>query len=459
MSSPHPFRFYGAEPSEWEGDVCSYEVRFRAAPSEPERVAIARAFESALSRTDVDARSYPIRWVEDWALFTVENRSRDLHLDHGLFFEDVRGAFLAVHGAAPIEEIVLIELIDRAPEGAATGGAWHRWSVEVQPIPGDAPRWYGGREGLLETLFAAKQARFAASPVVDTAVEAARRDVWDAATRAADAEKHLAMASARVVFETTATQPTLPPFIAGSGREAFRRGPGAYCDTRAPSGAWLYAHRIPGELYELYLGDAKKLDPIEPRLRGLDVRWAYGAEAVFVWDGAAIHEVDLTTRRARPWMTHAAPVEAMAVLDGALVVISGELTAQTLVVYTLTETPSERLRIPAAGKVELDALLGGKVLVVHAGVVWGDQTLVLAYEDGRLHVMGASDERLGLVWEDAGVVYAELADQHATYVEIHNLEDARRAALGRAAEPPLDLATSEHGYARVPGYVIEIVEA
>ena len=79
----------------------SYEVHFRAAPNEAERVAVARAFESALTGTSVDASHYEVRWAADWALFVVEVRSHETDFDYGLFFEDVRDAFKAVNGAAP----------------------------------------------------------------------------------------------------------------------------------------------------------------------------------------------------------------------------------------------------------------------------------------------------------------------------------------------------------------------
>ena len=459
MSAAFPFRFYGSDPSEWEGDVYSYEVHFRAAPTEAERVAVARAFESALTGTSVDASSYEIRWAADWALFVVERRSHEKDFDYGLFFEDVHDAFRAVNGAAPVEEVVFIELIDREAEGAETGGPWHRWSVEQKAIPSDAPNWSWGSGGMLETLFAAKQTRFAVSPMVDAAVESARRDVWAAAARKVEEEKLAAMSNGRVVFETPHEDPEPPPFIAGSGRDAWTRGQGSYCDTRASAGSWLYAHHVEGGLYELYLGDDKKLDPIEPKLRGPDVRWAYGPSSLFIWNGSAIHEVDLATRKVQKRIDLETPVEAMAVLAGALVVIIGELTEQELVVYELGEAPTPRLRVPAAGKTQLDALLGGKVLAVHAGVVWGDRTLLLAYEDGRFHVMGASHERLGLVWEADGVVFAERDYHYGAYFEINNLEAARLAALRRAPEAALNLAASETFYGRVPDHTIEIVEA
>lgn len=457
MSRVPPFRFYGADPSEWEGDAYSYEVRFRAVPTEADRMAIARAFETALKGTDVDTRGAAIQWAVDWAYFSVERHDSD-DFDYGLFFDDLSAAFEDVHRAVPIEEVVFIELIDGAPVGEETGGSWHQWSVETQPIPGDAPNWSGGSGGILESLFAARQTRFAAKPIVDPAAEAARREVWAEVARAAEASKLAAVADARVVFEVTEQGPTPPRFIAGSGREAWRGGPGSYCETRAPEGSWLYAHRVDGGLFELFLGDAKKLEPISPSLRGARIAWAYGPGSVHVWVDGTIHVVDLATRASRPVLPLDGDVTAMAVLDGALAVITGELTKQELVLFELGDTLRERLRIPAAGKVELDALLGGTVLVVHAGVVWGDQTLVLGYDDGRFVVLGASYERLGLVWEDEGLVHAELDGRYKTYVEIQNLADARRAALARTPESSVDLAASTSVYGDRPELAIEFVD-
>lgn len=469
--SHYPFRFYGADPSEWEGELCSYEVHFRVDPEEAERAAIARAFESALVETSVDGRGNEFRWSAGWALFRVEPKRLGAGFDWGMFFDDIRHAFEAVNRVAPIEEIVFLELIDRSETGLDSGRDWHAWSVARQAVPGDAPTW-GTKMPWLASLFSARQKRFGAEGTVDPAAEAARREVWDSVACAATATKDVAFAASRIVFELTDSEPPLPAHF--HSRSLWRRAGMGFCETRAPAGSWLYALRAepksgsaskkapkkasksartePDDVWELFLGDDKQLNRFDPTLQVREFRWAYGTNYLFVWDGSAIHRVDLATRHVVRWTSFDTPVSAMAALAGGLAV----LTENELVILDVGNAAHELARIPVAGKGRIESVFEGRVLFVHASAVWGDQTIVLGYDAGKVWLLGASQERLDLVWETEGAVFARCDDERG-YVDILNLEAAWRAAIERAPEAGLDLAASEKVYG-VEATAIELVE-
>lgn len=473
MEQPYPFRFYGADPFEWEGELCSYEVHFRSPPDEAERIAVARAFENALIDTSVDARGNEVRWAAAWGLFRVEPKRLGPDFDWGMFFEDIRHAFEAVNRATPIEEIVFLELIDRSEAGEDSGRAWHVWSVDRQAIPGDAPTW-GAKLPWLDSLFSARQRRSSVESSVSSSAEAARREVWEAVARAARSTKDAAVSASRIVFARTTSDPPLPAHL--ESRHLWRRAGLGFCETRAPAGSWLYALRAAepkggttskksskkapkatanesGAPWELFLGDDKQLHRFEPSLLARDFRWAYGTNSLFVWDGSAIHRADLATRHVVRWASFDTRVLAMAVLAGGLAV----LTEKELVVLDLETPAREPARLPTAGKGGIDAVLGGRILILHASAVWGDQTILLAYDAGTFRLIGASHERLELVWEFEGAVFARCDDERG-YVELLDLDAAARAAIAAATESALDLTASDAVYSSGPT-AIELVEA
>jgi hypothetical protein len=146
----YPFRFYGARPGDWfEGASCGhfFEVQFETAPDAAARTRIAHAFERAAAGSWIQSDCEAWLWAGDWALLAVGEKSDGS--EERDFFEDVQGAFRAVHEACAIAEVHY----GGTREPNARDG-WSTWSTQQKPAPGPAPEWpgldlnadvYGGR--------------------------------------------------------------------------------------------------------------------------------------------------------------------------------------------------------------------------------------------------------------------------------------------------------------------------
>ncbi len=166
-----PFLFYGAAPAEWYGGGrLDYEVRFRTAPADGARTAIAHAVRAAGAgfaeiRLDVHDRWH---WAEAWARLVV--RTRTSETDWAVFFDEVAALFRAVDAACPVE-LVVCRSVDAV---RADDDPWTAWSLAARPDIGPRPRWDARSSGGGDR-FAARGAILAVDGAYDAAFEAARR--------------------------------------------------------------------------------------------------------------------------------------------------------------------------------------------------------------------------------------------------------------------------------------------
>ncbi|MBE7452550.1 MAG: hypothetical protein HS111_27825 [Kofleriaceae bacterium] len=166
-----PFLFYGAAPAEWYGGGgrLDYEVRFRTAPADGARTAIAHAVRAAGAgfaeiRLDVHDRWH---WAEAWARLVV--RTRTSETDWAVFFDEVAALFRAVDAACPVE-LVVCRSVDAV---RADDDPWTAWSLAARPDIGPRPllgRQLRRRRSLRRRALAPGRRRR-----YDAAFEAARR--------------------------------------------------------------------------------------------------------------------------------------------------------------------------------------------------------------------------------------------------------------------------------------------
>ena len=168
----HPFLFYGAHPAEWYGGGrLDYEVKFAAAPTGAQRVAIAAAVREQIRgfaeiRLDAYDRWH---WAETWAALVV--RTNTSETDWSVFFDEVAALFGAIHAACPVE-LVVCRSVDVSELGK--DDAWTAWSLTTRPDIGPRPQWAGGaRHG--GDRFAARGATLPIEATFDAEFEAARR--------------------------------------------------------------------------------------------------------------------------------------------------------------------------------------------------------------------------------------------------------------------------------------------
>ncbi len=168
-----PFRFYGAQPSEWYGGGrLDYEVQFAQAPQAADRATIAAALEQILDgfravRLDGFDRW---TWADDWAWVIV--RTRSMEIDWDLFFVEVDALFRAIHAARPLVQVAC-RSVDPSPN--VPDDPWTAWSIETQADPGPRPRWRTDVRPDARDRFAPHAPARPAAVVIDPAFEAARR--------------------------------------------------------------------------------------------------------------------------------------------------------------------------------------------------------------------------------------------------------------------------------------------
>lgn len=166
----HPFRFYGAHPSEWyDGGRFDYEVQFAVAPGAPERAAIAATIQAtvpgleAIALDPYDAWS----WADRWAHAVV--RTRSARVDWGWFFGDVEALFRAIHAAHRIAVVVCRSV---EPTRELPDDPWTAASLAAAPDPGARPRWAEGSKKARDRF--APTAWLDAEVLVDPDFETAR---------------------------------------------------------------------------------------------------------------------------------------------------------------------------------------------------------------------------------------------------------------------------------------------
>lgn len=126
----HPFRFYGAEPQEWdEGSNLGYalHLQFRTAPAAGARAAIEAAFEeAALAGGAIELGGW--EWNAEWATLTFGDDAAELH---PTLWKSVRDGALSVHAVAPLVQAVNANTTEASD-------AWTTWSY-AQGEPGAPP--------------------------------------------------------------------------------------------------------------------------------------------------------------------------------------------------------------------------------------------------------------------------------------------------------------------------------
>ncbi len=132
-----PFLFFGHRPGDWASGANmghAYEVRFRSPPDRKTRLAIAKAFETALSEGPVQtsSASEPWLWAGHWAMFFVGERGAR---DADACFQHMESAFRAIHEVAPLGEVVFGGAREHGD------GPWDRWSFAQQPGPSWDPHF------------------------------------------------------------------------------------------------------------------------------------------------------------------------------------------------------------------------------------------------------------------------------------------------------------------------------
>ncbi len=131
----YPFRFYGAEPIEWnEGanDGHRYEVTFQRTLDADAKAALARTWETALERGPArGADSIPWRWLDRSAVYFVGEREHDMPA----FFAAMRALLETIHDTFPLEEAVFRGAWWEDGDRPWGRGAWDAWSVRQRPEP------------------------------------------------------------------------------------------------------------------------------------------------------------------------------------------------------------------------------------------------------------------------------------------------------------------------------------
>ncbi len=130
-----PFRFYGANPSDWfepEAPGFAYELRFRAAPPAAERATLAADFARALGAR---AEASPLwLWAGAWALLRVRPRPSK-RAGAPAAFAAAAEALRRLHAGAALEQAVLLEALEAGDD------PWDAWTLGAHPAPEPGPRW------------------------------------------------------------------------------------------------------------------------------------------------------------------------------------------------------------------------------------------------------------------------------------------------------------------------------
>src|SRR5688572_9023493 len=97
------FRFYGVSPREWTYGYPVYSVTFAAEPAG--RAGLEADFGAAMRASDSGVEvAMAWQWDGRSALITFDERVPDAKA----LFTDVRAALLAMHGVAPLEEVIFL---------------------------------------------------------------------------------------------------------------------------------------------------------------------------------------------------------------------------------------------------------------------------------------------------------------------------------------------------------------
>ena len=162
-----PFWFFGVSPDDWfDEPVHAWQLRFVRTPDAGERARVAAAWESA-SRTLARGLSADFSgawwWADAWALCPVRVGDRSRETMRALF-EAMQGVLRAVHGAAPLAEVVYAQAAD-----LSSGSAWESATLAQSPTPTELPVWPEA------VTTHAMRSRKKSKAAVDEAFEAARK--------------------------------------------------------------------------------------------------------------------------------------------------------------------------------------------------------------------------------------------------------------------------------------------
>ena len=149
---PFPFLYYGNRPVVWETPFHSWEIRFQEVPDEATRETLART----VARCSHGALFYLSGWfwADEWA--GVDTGPQNLaEPDLDAFFAQHEEMFRAIHGVAPLAEVVHLNSTRR---GTSDWDAWsHRqqaWPTSPHPawpaMPLRRDRRYGLHDGYSE---------------------------------------------------------------------------------------------------------------------------------------------------------------------------------------------------------------------------------------------------------------------------------------------------------------------
>lgn len=385
---PHPFLFYGARPADWfEGANCghAYALRFRSPPSPEERLAIARAFESALAGSAVETACRAFRWKDTWLMCTVG----EAHVGGSAarFFEAMERALLAVHAAPGGGLEAAVFLGEREP---GREDRWSRWSAQraERPVP---PAWESG--------------------AVDAACEAERERVRSARSGELLARGAEARAgSGKVALVPAEVPPLGGVFVTASGAKyRFTREGSVRVLEVDTDGQW---RKLSVGLHE----DSVRIHAPSPDGRSLLV----GVKGL-------VREVDLGSGKSEDLLNLRIPVRGVAWLDNGL--IAAVTDAETFLLSVADRSQVRFLRQVAFGGTGLFSMLGGTVVAIVSKYAPSPVTL-FARQGTQLYRMAALKSDVDTLFERDGRVFATSGGQG---FELVNLEATRDRVL---REPP-----------------------